>query len=71
MEAIWTAVGCIPRNPQKIISTLIQIGLAISGAIVLIMILVGAFMFSTSQGDPKKTQEAKELITSALVDFYL
>lgn len=66
-EGIWTAVGCIPRTPQKIISTLIQIGLVISGAIVLIMILVGAFMLSTSQGDPKKTQDAKELITSAII----
>jgi hypothetical protein len=38
-----------------------------SGAIVLIMILAGAFMLSTSQGDPKKTQDAKELITSAII----
>jgi len=39
----------------------------ISGAIVLIMILAGAFMLSTSQGDPKKTQDAKELISSAII----
>lgn len=64
---MWTAVGCIPRTPQKIISTLIQIGLVFSGAIVLIMILAGAFMLSTSQGDLKKTQDAKELITSAII----
>jgi hypothetical protein len=64
---VWTAVGCIPQTSEGIISTIMEIGLIIAGAIVLIMILVGAFMLSTSQGDPKKTQEAKELITSAII----
>jgi hypothetical protein len=64
---IWTAVGCIPQTPEAIVKTLIEIGLIISGAIVLIMILAGAFMLSTSQGDPKKTQDAKELISSAII----
>ena len=31
------------------------------------MILVGAFMLSVSQGDPNKTKEAKEIITSAII----
>ena len=64
---IWTAVGCIPSNPESIINTIIRIGLTLGGGIVLVMILVGAFMLSTSKGDPKKTQEAKELITSAII----
>jgi len=64
---VWTAVGCVPNDPESVISTVIEIGLTLSGAIVLIMILAGAFMLSTSQGDPKKTQEAKELITSAII----
>lgn len=66
-NGIWTAVGCIPQTPEAIVRTLIEIGLIMSGAIVLIMILVGAFMLSTSQGDPKKTQDARELITSAII----
>jgi len=64
---IWTAVGCIPQTPKAIVETLLEIGLIMSGAIVLIMILAGAFMLSTSQGDPKKTQDARELITSAII----
>jgi len=66
-DGVWTAIGCIPQSSDGIVSTFIQIGLVIGGAIVLIMILVGAFMLSTSQGDPKKTQEAKEIITSAII----
>jgi hypothetical protein len=64
---IWTAVGCIPTSTEDIVKTLIEIGLVISGALVLVMILAGAFMLSTSQGDPKKTQDAKELISSAII----
>lgn len=64
---IWTAVGCVPQTADGIISTIMQLGLIIAGAVVLIMILVGSFMLSTSQGDPKKAQEAKEMITSAII----
>jgi hypothetical protein len=49
----------------------VTIGLTAGGGIVLIMILVGSFMLSVSQGDPNKTKEAKEIITSALLAFYL
>ena len=66
-EGIWTAVGCIPQDPTSAVASIVQIGLGIAGGIVLIMILVGAFMFSTSQGDPNKTKEAKEIITSAII----
>ena len=44
-----------------------EIGIIFAGAVVLIMILAGSFMLSTSQGDPKKVQEAKEMITSAII----
>lgn len=64
---IWTAVGCIPSNPESVIATIITIGLAAGGGIVLIMILVGSFELSVSQGDPNKTKEAKEKITSAII----
>lgn len=66
-EGVWTAVGCIPQNPTDAVASIVQIGLGIAGGIVLIMILIGAFMFSTSQGDPNKTKEAKEIITSAII----
>ena len=66
-QGIWTAVGCIPSDPESVITTIITIGLAAGGGIVLIMILVGSFMLSVSQGDPNKTKEAKEIITSAII----
>lgn len=66
-QGIWTAIGCIPSNPEEIIKTIIVLGLSFGGGVVLIMILVGSFMLSVSQGDPNKTKEAKEIITSAII----
>ncbi len=66
-KGIWTAIGCIPSNPESIIKVVITIGLGLGGGIVLVMIIVGAFMLSVSQGDPNKTKEAKEIITSAII----
>lgn len=65
--SLWTALGCIPTAPDKIIQTVIVIGLTLAGAVVLIMIIAGAFTLSTSQGDPNRTKEAKEMITSAII----
>jgi len=66
-DGIWTAIGCIPSKPQNIIQTVIKIGLTLGGGFTLLMILVGGFMLSVSQGDPKKAQDAKERITAAII----
>jgi Type IV secretion system pilin len=64
---VWTAIGCIPTKPESVVQTFIKIGLTIGGGVALLMILVGGFMLSVSQGDPKKTQDAKERITSSII----
>lgn len=64
---LYTAVGCIDSSTDGIITRLVRIGIGISGAIALLMILAGAFMLSTSQGDPKRMGEAKELVSSAVM----
>ncbi len=66
-DGIWTAIGCIQRNSTSILQTFITLGLNIGGGVATIMLLIGGFTFSISQGDPKKTGEAKEMITSALI----
>jgi hypothetical protein len=64
---VWTAIGCIPTEPQGIIQTIIQLGLGIGGGVTLLLILAGAFRLSVSQGDPKQAEEAREQITSAVI----
>lgn len=68
-KGIWTAVGCVNWNysgGNGIAATAIKLGLGIGGGVVLIMILAGAFKLTTSKGDPKATEEAKEMITNAI-----
>lgn len=66
-KGVWTAVGCIPTDPSAMIKVLLRIGLLIGGGVALLIILAGSFSLSISQGDPKKTSEAKEMISSALI----
>lgn len=64
---VWTAVGCIERSPQNIVQRFIEIGLGVGGGICLLMTLAAGFKLTISQGDPKEVNEAKEMITSAIV----
>jgi hypothetical protein len=67
VAGVWTAVGCIPTDHTSIIQVFIKLGLLTGGGMALLIILAGSFMLSVSQGDPKKTSEAKEMITSAII----
>jgi len=63
---IWTAIGCIPREPEKIVSVFLRFGLGMGGGVALLMILGAGFILSVSQGDPKQTDTAKQWLTSAI-----
>ncbi|OGJ16788.1 MAG: hypothetical protein A2632_01970 [Candidatus Pacebacteria bacterium RIFCSPHIGHO2_01_FULL_46_16] len=64
---VWTAIGCIKRSPTSIIQRFIRLGLGIGGGVSLIMTLAGGLILTTSQGDPKRTGQAKEMITNAVI----
>lgn len=66
-QGVWTAIGCVEASPQSIITTVITIGMGLAGGIAMLMILAAAFLFSTSQGDPKRTSQARDLVTSAVI----
>lgn len=65
-RGIWTAIGCIPRDPETIVSVLLRFGLGMGGGVALLMILGSGFMLSISQGDPKQTDTAKQWLGSAI-----
>jgi hypothetical protein len=67
INGIWTALGCIPRNPASAVGSLVTIGLNIAGGVALIMILAAGFMFTTSQGEPKRVGDAKDMMQSAVI----
>lgn len=65
-SGVWTAIGCIETSQEGIVSALVKLGLGVGGGVVLLMILGASFKLSTSKGDPKATDEAKEMITNAI-----
>lgn len=64
---VWTAIGCIGRDPESITKSLIQLGVGMGGGLCLITCLAGGFLLTTSEGNPKKVEEAKEMITGAII----
>ena len=67
VDGVWTAIGCIPTNHEGIVQALVRIGIGLGGGFALLNILVGSFKLTVSEGDPKKTSDAKEVITSAII----
>lgn len=66
-RGIWTAVGCIQTDTKTIVTQVVQMGLGLAGGVALLMIVAAGFLFSTSQNDPKKVTEARDLMTSAII----
>lgn len=65
-DGIWTAVGCIPREPEKVVMVIVRLGLGIGGGYALLSILGASFILTVSQGDPKQIDNAKQQLTAAL-----
>lgn len=69
-NGVWTALGCIHTDqPQSIIQDLLKVGLGIAGGVILLSILMGAFLLTTSAGDTKKVEEAQQMISGAIIGF--
>lgn len=66
-QGIWTAVGCIKTTPEAIVQAVVRVGLSTGGGVGLLMFLAGSFMYSISQGDPKRTNDARDMITSSAI----
>jgi len=66
-NGIWTSVGCISQDPKNLVAKIVNIGIGILGGIFLLRVLAAAFTLTVSQGDVKKTSEAKEMITESVI----
>jgi len=65
------SVGSTYKDFSTLISVFIKNALTVAGIIFVILLIVGGFGFIMAAGgnDPKKTQQASQTITAALIGF--
>lgn len=66
-QGMWTAIGCISVNPVEAVKTFVLVGISIAGGVGFLSIIMAGAMYSLSTGDAKRTTDAKELLTSAVI----
>lgn len=66
-DGLWTTFGCIPTNYKLGIARISSIVLGMVGGLGLLRILLAAFYLSISRGDPKQTDEAKQMIEATVI----
>ena len=59
--------GTVDEN--GLISTITGIAIPLSVICAVLLLVYGGFMLMSSQGDPDKLQEAKQIITNAIIGF--
>lgn len=65
-EELSTALGCLPVS-EGLATILASFAVGISGAISLVVMLMGTISTMTAAGDPEKLKRGKELFTGAIV----
>lgn len=63
---VWTGLGCIRFSPKDFIVDFLRIAIGIAGGLAFLLMIYGSFLVSTSAGDPKKSDEGKEIITGTI-----
>ncbi len=63
---VWTAIGCIKREPEAIVRKFMVVGISTGGGVALLSFLAAGFTLSTSQGDAKRIDDAKQLLTASI-----
>ncbi len=63
----------VPKNPltQASITTALQIVFGVAGGVALIIVMLGAFQYVISRGEPQSTAKAKDTILYALVGLVI
>lgn len=62
-----TAIGRIIPNAKGLIRGLFAVGLSLSGALAVILIIISGYRLIASQGNPEKVKAAQEQLTAAII----
>lgn len=67
---LFTAVGCLRIDERGLVADLVKLLLGVAGGVALLTILASAFLIATSQGDPSRVKQARELMTAAVAGIF-
>ena len=63
---IWTAIGCLPTDPQELLPLILRIAVGIAGGTSLLIMLYGSLIVTVSAGNPDQLQNGRDIITNAI-----
>jgi hypothetical protein len=63
--------GLASKSVGEIIGAVIQIALSFLGVVFMLLLLYAGYLWFTSLGDSKKTQQAKTLLTDAVIGLVI
>ena len=62
-----STIGSNQQDAMPIISVIINVVIGLIGLVAVIMIIVGGIMYTSSQGNPDKVKQAKDIILYSIV----
>lgn len=68
---VYTAIGCVNASPSGILSYVFSIGIGIAGGVALLCIIYCAYIIQTSQANPERLNQARELLTSCITGLII
>jgi len=65
----YSALGCVQFNSFSsfVSTTILRVSISLGGIALIFLIIYAVFLIQTSAGDPKKIENAKSIITSAII----
>lgn len=67
----YTALGCVPTQPEGFVSWFLKLALGLGGITGLIFLIYGGFIVLTSAGNPDNINKGREMIFSTLAGLFL
>ena len=68
---IYTAIGCIPSEPKKLIEDLLKYGTFAAGGIAFLIMIIASLQMITAEGNPESLKNARDKFYSAIIGLLL
>jgi hypothetical protein len=67
----WTVLGCLPTNQANLVQTLVNLITGAAGGISFLLMIKGAFLMMTSQGDIYRLRAGKSSLTKGVAGLVI